>query len=253
MDLFGSGFLMATPTQDALGSAIANPTPVMFAIMQEISLDYSAETKKLFGQKQFPVDVARGKIEISGKVKYAGIFAQQYNSVFFGQTLAAGLSGAVADTVGTVIPATPFTITPTPPGAGTFVSDQGVFGTNGIPYQRVASAPVTGQYSLAAGVYTFAAADTGKKVYINYTYTSISPTTAKTQTVANLPMGSTPYFGIVHTVPFNGKQLTVQLPRCTAGKLSFGFKNEDFTVPEMDFEAFEDPVTGNVMTWSTSE
>jgi hypothetical protein len=253
MDIFGSGFLMATPTQDSFGNPISNPSPVMFAIMQEISLDYSAETKKLFGQKQFPVDVARGKIDISGKVKYAGIFAQQYNSVFFGQTLTAGLSGAVADTVGAVIPATPFTITPTPPGSGTFVSDQGVFGTNGIPYTRVASAPATGQYSLAAGVYTFAAADTGKKVYINYTYTSTAPTSAKTQVVTNLPMGATPYFGLVHTATFNGKQLTIQLPRCTSGKLSFGFKNEDFVVPEIDFEAFEDPVSGTVMTWSSSE
>lgn len=52
---------------------------------------------------------------------------------------------------------------------GTWGQDDGltIAGVAGIP---VASAPTTGQYSVSAGVYTFAAADAGKTVVLNYSF-----------------------------------------------------------------------------------
>ena len=91
------------------------------------------------------------------------------------------------------IPATPFTITPTVPNSGIWSQDLGVLDATGVAYVRVASAPVSGQYSLANGVYTFAAADTGKTVYISYKY-GASSTTAKRQIMTNLPMNLAPRF-----------------------------------------------------------
>jgi len=40
-----------------------------------------------------------------------------------------------------------------------------------LPLTKAASAPAAGQYSVAAGVYTFNSADANKAVLISYTYT----------------------------------------------------------------------------------
>ncbi len=66
------------------------------------------------------------------------------------------------------IPATPFQITAAQV-QGTWGQDDGLT-INGVAGVPVASSPATGQYSVAAGVYTFAAADTGKAVVMNYSY-----------------------------------------------------------------------------------
>ncbi len=249
--LFGSGAMFGIPTADANGNAITNPTPQQFGVLQDVSIDISFETKTLHGQGQFPVAVGRGKGKISGKAKAAQVNGTLYNSLFFGQTLTSGIIAAVNDAVGAVIPSTPFTITPTIPGSGTWSRDLGVRDANGIPMTRVASAPITGQYSVSAGVYTFAAADTSKLVFINYEYTATS-TTAKNLTVKNLLMGYAPTFSLALSLPFNGKSFYLRLPCVVSSKLSFAAKNDDFSVPEIDLEAFAD-TNGDVAYIGTSE
>lgn len=248
---FGAGVMWGTPTADAFGNAITNPTPVQFGVLQEISLDVSFDTKMLYGQNQFPVAVGRGKGKVSGKAKFAQLNGAILNSLFFGQTLSSGITSDVYDVTGAVIPTTPFTITPTVPSSGTWSRDLGVRDANGRPMTRVASAPTTGQYSVAAGVYTFAAADTGLTVFINYQYTATS-TVAKKSTVLNVPMGYAPTFQADLYEPFQGKALTITLPNCIGSKLQFATKLDDFNVPEFDFEAFADSA-GNVMTYAVSE
>jgi len=68
-----------------------------------------------------------------------------------------------------VIPTTPFQITAQAP-YGSWGSDQGVTFANGTALVAVATAPAAGQYSIAAGLYQFAAADAGKAVLISYGY-----------------------------------------------------------------------------------
>lgn len=249
--LFGSGAMFGIPTADASGTAITNPTPQQFGVLQDVSLDISFETKTLHGQGQFPVAVGRGKGKISGKAKAAQVNGSLYNSLFFGQTLTNGIIAAVNDAVGATIPATPFQITPTIPASGTWSRDLGVRDGNGIPMTRVASAPTAGQYSVTAGVYLFAAADTGKLVFINYEYTATS-TTAKSLTVKNLLMGYAPTFSLALALPFNGKNFYLRLPCVVSSKLSFAAKNDDFNVPEIDLEAFAD-TNGDVAYIGTSE
>jgi hypothetical protein len=155
-NIFGAGVLIGTPLTDYAGNAIANPTPVQFGVAQEISLDISFDTKLLYGQNQFPVANGRGKGKISGKVKAAQVNGALFNSIMFGQGLTSGIVSDVYDVIGAAIPATPFQITPTVPSSGTWSFDLGVRDSNGVPMTRVASGPATGQYSVAAGVYTFA-------------------------------------------------------------------------------------------------
>ena len=57
---FGAGSLFAIPTHDANGAAITTPTPIQFGTLQEVGLDASFDSKKLYGNKQFPIAVARG-------------------------------------------------------------------------------------------------------------------------------------------------------------------------------------------------
>ena len=251
MFAFGAGQMFATPLTDGTGAAIATPTPIIIGTLQNVDLDISGEVKELFGQNQFAAAIGRGKVKITGKAKFASIFALQFNNVFFGQTLASGLNGLVNDTVGAAIPGTPYQITPTIPSSGTWAADLGVLDSTGKPMTRVASAPAAGQYSVAAGVYTFASADTGKTVYISFRYTA-SVTGAQKQTIVNQPMGYAPTFECNLQESYNGKILNIRLRSCVGTKLGLGFKNDDFMIPDFEFSAFADSA-GNVLDQSFSE
>jgi hypothetical protein len=252
---FGSGTLWGTALTDASGNTIANPTPVLFGTLQDVSIDISGDTKQLFGQNQFPVAVGRGKAKIQGKSKFAQINGRILNDLFFGQTVASGLIADVYDTTGSSIPGTtPFTITPTIPSSGTWVQDLGVRDSNGVPMKCVTGTPTTGQYSLTAGppaVYTFAAADAGKTVFISFQYTA-SSTVAQKSTVMNVAMGYAPTFRADFFNALSGKALTLTLFSCVASKLALSSKADDFLIPEFDFEAFADQ-GGRVLQWGTAE
>jgi len=114
----------------------------------------------------------------------------------------------------------------------------------------VASGPAAGQYSVAAGVYTFAAADANGAVQISYTY-NITGSGEKIA-IVNALMGAAPTYKNVFTQAFNGQRHTLVLNACIAGKMGSGSKTEDFYTPEMDFETRADD-SNNIGTWSFAE
>ena len=253
--VFGAGLLWGTQTHDAYGNVIANPTPIMFGTLQEVSIDISFDTKELYGsQGQFPIFVGRGKGKIDGKAKMGTIKGAVFGQLFFGQGSSNGLVSVNYDTVGTVIPSSPNQITVIAPNSGVFQTDLGVINkANGIPLVLVGTVPLSGQYEVnpATGQYTFASADAGNVVLINYSYTAIVSGAVK-NTVINVPMGYAPTFSCELYTPYGGKSLVLTLNQCIASKLSLGTKLDDFMIPEFDFSAFAD-ASGNVLTWSTSE
>lgn len=238
---FGSGELFGTLLRDASGNAVTNPSPIRIAGLQEMSLDFSGDLKEFFGQNRFAIAVAQGKVKTGGKFKGALINGPALNTLFFGSGLTSGtMKSLVADTTGTLIPATPFQITPTVPNTGTWVEDLGVVDANGLTMTRVASAPATGQYTVAAGVYTFASADAAKKVFISFSYTFTDAGSKRIQ-FQNLQMGFSPAFKIHYLTTFQGKQCLTVLESVISTKLMmFGSKNDDFSVPEIDFTAQAD-------------
>lgn len=250
MYLFGPGVMWATPLTTADGTAVVNPTPVQLMTMQEFSLDASRDLKELYGQRQFPVDVASGKGKVTVKAKDANISARAMDSILFGQGLTAGANCIYYDMTGALIPATPFTITVTPPAGGTYAGDLGVMSDTGIPYVRVASAPVAGQYMVneTTRVYTFAAADTLKRVFISYRYTTAAATSAK-QVVTNQLMGGSPKFRLDYYGKYDGRQCVITLFRCVAGKWAMGSKIDDYVIPDMEIQAMAD-AANNVFSWS---
>jgi len=219
-----------------------------FGVLQDIQVDFDFTDKELWGQFQFPLAIARGQGKITGKAKFAQIVGLTYSEMFFGLTSATG-QFAISQFEAQTIPASPsYTITVT--NAASFNDDLGItYASSGLRFQRVASAPAVGQYSVnfATGVYTFAAADAGLAVLISYTYTVT--TSGRKVTISNQLQGTTPYFkstfyqSISPSQPPNSatsKPLALRLNACTATKLSLPAKVNDWTISELDFSAFAD-------------
>ena len=243
MILFGAGKLIATPTADAAGNAIAVPTPVTIAVLQDVSVDFDYDTKTLHGEKQFAVAVARGKAKIGWKAKSGDFMAAALGSLLLGSQPTASRKAAVVDFATTVPASTPYTVTIAPPSSGTFVADLGVTNAlTGAALTRVASAPAAGQYSLvvSTGVYTFAAADTAKAMLISYEYAVSSDTTAQLFAISNNLMGYTPTFSAIFYNEYSGKKLVMKLNANVMGKQGLPFKNDDFVMTDFDAESFAD-------------
>jgi hypothetical protein len=226
---FGIGALIARRTD------ITNPTPSQFGTLSEASLDLSFSIKELTGQFQAPAALARSGLKITGKAKAARLNAAAFNDVFLGQTLTTGQT-----LVALQEPGTPTTNSLTVSNNTTFVADLGVINVaTGVMMTRVASAPTAGQYAVneSTGVYTFASADSNPPVLVTYDYTV---TTGKSIALSNQLMGSGPVFQLVLAETYQGKMLNLKLNSVIAPKLSLGFKNEDFMIPEFDFQASAD-------------
>jgi hypothetical protein len=228
---FGTGVLYGLPNA---GNLATNPTPYKFPVLQEASVEFKGDLKKLFGTSQFPVAKARGKIDVSVKAKIAAFDPGFMNQLFFGQAMATGLTQMNVDEPHT-IPTTPFQATVT--NSATIVTDYGVnYSLTGQQLTKVASSPTTGQYSEAAGVYTFAAADTGLGVLIAYSSTVAGASTA-TITLTNQLMGYAPEFRMFMFSNFRTKRLGIELYDCTLGAMSVPSKQEDFWMSDLTAEA----------------
>lgn len=240
---FGAGEVFATMITDAYGNAVSNATPVRIMGLQEMSVDMQAELKEYYGQNRYALAVAQGKVKVTGKMKGALINGMALNTLFFGAEFATGQMKAVyADTVGKTIPtAAAFTIQAAAPSGGTFAEDLGVQSSDGRTFVKVAANPKAGQYSVSStGLYTFAEADKGQTVYPSFAYTVAMPGAKKIE-LQNMAMGNTPTFQLRYLTQFKGKKALLELESVTSGKLGlFGTKNDDFSVPELDFTASTD-------------
>ncbi|MDA8259231.1 MAG: hypothetical protein M0Z99_26930 [Betaproteobacteria bacterium] len=228
-------------------SSAANSTPRKFATMQDVQFDLQFTTKQLYGQNQVALDIRRGQAKFTGKAKFAQISGSMLNDLFFSQTATTGLLLSAVGEAGTVS-ATPFTVTVA--NSTTFDTDLGVvYAATGVPLTRVASTPAQGQYSVAAGVYTFSSTDTGAAVLIDYLYTAATGGTKVA--LSNQSMGTTPTFMGVFSTTASGKNVTLKLNLCTSSKLSLQTKIEDYTIPELDFEVMAD-AANNIGTLSVA-
>lgn len=234
---FGSGVVTITPNA---GDLAANPTPIRLKILQEASIEFKSDLKKLFGQKQFAVATARGKIDVTGKMKVAAYDANDINQIYWGQQVVSGGARPVVDELHAVAAS----VTPTV-GAGLLVvADSGVIDVStGKNLTRVPSAPEEGEYSFTpatsggsptAAAYVFNASETIAKVLLSYTSTS---TLGSSLAMENQVMGTAPVCSLLLVNKFRGNMLALQLNAVTLGTLSFPTKQEDFWVSDVDFSA----------------
>ena len=228
MFVFGSGVLIGTPQ---------GGSPINFGLAQEISLNVTVSTKALYGQDNFPLAIGTGTRKMTGKVKLARISGQAMGSLFFGVSPVVGGTQTQFGEAAAVPATSPFTYSGT--FRTTFASDQGVvYASTALPLKQVASAPSQGQYSVAAGVYTFSATDAGAAVLVSYTYTVAG--SGENFVVTSQLIGPSINFSanLFAADPTTGKQFSVLLYNCVADKIAFSTKLEDFTTPELDFACY---------------
>ena len=226
---FGSGIMYATPSG-------ANATPLQLGALQDISADISRTVKSLYGQNQQPLAIGGGEIKASVKAKMGFINADVYASVFYGVSASTGTVALAANEAHSVPASTPWTVTVT--NSAQFAKDLGVTYANGNPLTQVASAPAVGQYSVSAGVYTFAAADTGVAVLISYEYTDA--TNGSTVAVGSILQGVQPIITLDLYRGYNGTGERHRFWAAVCSKLTIPTKMADFAISELDFECFLD-------------
>lgn len=239
---FGSGVLTFTPNA---GNLAANPTPIRAKVLQEASVEFKADLKKLFGQSQLAVAVARGKIDVTGKAKIACLNSFDINQIYFGQTATTG-GNRPYDEVHTIAA----TVTPTQDSGLKVTSDQGVIDmSTGLNMESVASAPAAGQYVFTpavtggtptAATYGFNATDVTAGFQVKISFLSTSTTAGKTITISNQLMGYAPINKLVLWNEFRGALDLIQLNAVTLGMVSKPTKQEDFWVSDIDFSANAD-------------
>lgn len=237
--VFGTGNLFLIPLDGS--------QPIPFGAIQDVGVDFKGDRKQLFGQNSYALDTSRGKVSIEGKATFGQMAPALFNAMFFGQTITTGEKLAIFNE-SAAVPTTPYQVTVA--NAATFQKDLGVVRSlTGVPLTRVASGPITGQYSVneATGVYTFAAADAAVVMLFNYLYGST--TTGQTITGLNGLMGDIPTFQLILTNKSKGKTTTLTLNACTSSSLSFPLKQDDYAIADIDFAA-QDDGTGRVFSWS---
>jgi len=248
---FGSGVLFGKPT---VGDVAALITPMQFGTLQEVQLEVSGDVKELFGRYQMPVDVARGKVKITGKAKVASIDGKIVNDLFFGQTVAAGQNLIILDEAQTIPASVSYVVTVS--GSANFTEDLGVrYSATGLRFTRVtAGSEAVGKYSVVEsgggkGVYTFAVADAGVAVLISYGKTSTGGTNIN---VKNQLMGYGPKFEARLYNQYNAKQTGVKLWQCISTKFSFPTKIDDYVISDYEFSAMSD-AAGNIIDIDSPE
>jgi hypothetical protein len=247
---FGTGTLVAKRTDTA------NTPPFLFGVLQDISLSFEQKLESLLGQNKVAVALGDGELKITGKAKFARLQMTLFSNFLLGAASTTGALEMVSAGEAATVPATsPYTYV-VANASLTPLEDYGVFyQASGIQLTPVAASPATGQYAFNAstGTYTFAAGDEGAGVYVYYTYSAAS---GNKLTYANLPMGTSPVFEIYFKTTTNNfgvaKDVTIKLNACKSSKLSLGFTNQKFAIPEFDFQAMAD-ASGNVFTLSTTE
>ena len=233
--LFGPGILWITRTD------LANSTPVNIGYINEFTTDFSFDTKMLYGQNQYPLLAARSTAKATGKIKPATLSGVALNNMLFGGTWTTSKQYDSVTSPSTAIPTTPFQITPTVPGSGTWDTDLGVVNAaSNQPLTLVTGTPTAGQYKVAAGVYTFSSADnvSAISVLISFAYSYTAAATGQSQVIANNPIGSTPTFQLDYKSTLYGATYYLRLYNAIASKWTMNHKISDFVMPEYDFDFF---------------
>lgn len=240
---FGSGALFITRTD------IANPTPRRIGVLQEVSIEAKFENKSLRGEFRFPVDNAQGPGSLTGKFKLGQINGRLWADLL-GGAASTVLRTPVVDEAGTVPGSVAYTVTVA--GSAIFYEDLGVvLVSTGQQMERVASAPATGQYSVSAGVYTFAAAQANAAVLISYNTTPASPAMPNTLIkVTNTVMGAAPAFSLNLCASHRGQSFWTKAHAVSISGLTMPLKMDDYMLSEGSFECFADS-NGDVLSMST--
>jgi len=233
-------------------------TPLELGVVQSADVEFKVDLKELRGAYRYPIAVADGKGTCSGKVSFAQLWPATLAGIT-GATVGTGAPEGVIAESATIAAVTPFDVTLA--NAATMVPGSEivtVIDATGSPvfYSRgavgaIASSSVAGQangvYSIANGVLTFIAADAGLKVQVTYLYTPVAGINNTKLSLQQVGMNSAPTFqltllgtGAKNIYNNQAQQFIVQLNACLAPSLKLNLKLDDFTMADLDYQAFTD-------------
>ena len=241
---FGPGVCVVRRTDTA------TPLSVNIGYAQELSLSVKGNTKKLYGQNQFALAVARGTVAVTGKIKAAVLSGVAWNATFFGNTFTTGKDNYYFSEAHT-----PGSTTQAVTNATGGISDLGVFyASTLLPLLRVASGPAVGQYSVveSTGTYTLNASD---EVALLFNYSNFSSASGQQLNVVNQQIGVNPTFQLDYWTNYNSptsKPFAMRLFNCVASDFTIATKLEDFVMPEISFDVFAN-AAGNVFNMDFPE
>lgn len=240
---FGAGRFFGT-------NNVTAPTPARFGIPQDMSIDFKQAVKELYGENKFAQAVAAGEMSVTGKVAFGETNSRIFKDLLFSTTGAAGQVIQTDKEPGTVPASVSYIVTVV--NSATFTTDLGVINADtGKTMTRVASAPTTGQYSVTAGVYIFAAADASAHVLISYLSTQAGGN-GETVTLSNTLQGPAGAFTSSMVFPYGAEQDVLTLNNCVANDTGLATKQGDYTKPTFGFMCAVDG-SGNLGTFSFAE
>ncbi len=237
----GSGRLFTRPTA---GNLAVNPTPLQGFTVQDVSVDIDGTIKELRGQNQFPDDTATTDKKLAGKFGIGRKDLTMFNQIFFADVISTTGQSVSPNEEHTVPAMSTYTITVAPPATGTWQYDLGVYYTGtGTELIAVASGPTVGQYSVAAGVYTFAAADASAAVSISYSYTLTGHGAVyqvNNQTIGYGPQIEVWIVDTYQSLTVSSAQVynVIRVYAAKVNKITIGNKRTDYSIPEVDWMGF---------------
>lgn len=208
------------------------------------------KSKVYGGDGLFPIGTVEGDRE--GTIKFTNNkFNLDMLSIAMGASVArtTSITNMMLDEVATIPAVTTYTITAakstTALATHALAKTKVFFSATHTPLTNVASAPAAGEYSYASGVFTFAVADAGKGVFLDYLYT-----VADGDKATLLPTALSVPVEIYHNGSFvddvTGATMNIQThaPNVIAnGELSFDRKRGGASVHDLSFDIM-DPGTG---------
>lgn len=222
---------------------LATPDTKRIGKIQDVKLTPETEIALLGGENRYAEDAAVKTAKLGGSISFTEIDADLYVAAMPGAVKTTGSEELVLDEAAT-IPGTPFAVTVT--GSASFGTDLGVYDvTAGLRMECVTGTPTTGQYAVAAGVYTFASADTTHAVKISYSTTAA---TGETITISQtLSEANAVFFALRIYSKTNGKTETITLNKVLIHGMELGWKFQDWATYGLTFTALPDS-TGVVGT-----
>lgn len=226
--IFGAGRFYGT-----LSSSIATPNPGL--VVQDISIDFKRDIKRLYGINQLPVDIASGMLSVTGKLTLGGIAGRFFNDLMIGGSLSTGQVPNIANETVTILAAA---TSATLANGAAMQADLGIYGaTDGVPLVKASTVAVltAGQYAISTlGVITFSSLDARTSLKASYLYSTAG---GQTVNMLNQPMGKTGGFQAVAAFLWGTDKATITLPNCISSDYGMASKLDDYMKPAYGFEA----------------
>lgn len=232
---FSSGFLTFIPPG-------ANPTPFQIARLRDCSLKMAKDTKALEVDRVLPIDKAWAGLSLKLTAKNAEWRADAIAAVFAGfATQSTGRMIGV-DREPATIPTNPYTVVAANVTGHVDLGVEDVTASiaagHRVFLKRVASAPTTGQYSVSAGSYVFAAADQGHNVMLRYYYSNAGGATLTLKNIA--PRLDPSFTCTVFNTNAAGKDYGFSFVNAHVDSLGLAFKLKDWNEQDVEVDIIGD-------------